>query len=108
MESSTFSLIRFYLFILAGFFIWMYINKKNWYQNRLMYHGTTVFVPIFMFTLLMLFQGGAPAIELPKIDMPQMPAFQMPQMPGFQMPAFQLPGIQMPAMQMPTMQLPKM
>ena len=96
MEESTFSLIRFYLFILAGFFIWMYMNKKKWHQNRLVYQASTVFVPVFMFVLLMLFQSGG-EVQIPDVKIPDM-TFQMPQM---QMPQFQMPQMQLPQMQMP-------
>jgi hypothetical protein len=97
MEDSTFSLIRFYLFILAGFFIWMYMNKKNWYQHRLIYQASTVFVPVFMFVFLLLIQTSGGKVELPAIEIPQV-----------QMPAFQMPSMQMPSFQMPTMQMPRM
>jgi hypothetical protein len=51
---DLFSMIRYYLIILVAFFMYMYHTNKDWYSNKFIYYSATVYVPFFIFTMMLL------------------------------------------------------
>jgi len=51
---DLFSMIRYYLIILVVLFFYMYQNNKDWYKNKFIYYSVTVYIPFFIFTMMLL------------------------------------------------------
>jgi hypothetical protein len=51
---DLFSLIRYYLVILAIFFLYMYNTNTAWYDNKFIFFSATVYVPFLIFTTALL------------------------------------------------------
>jgi hypothetical protein len=54
LKMDLFSMIRLYLIILFAFFMYMYNYNKDWYTNKFIYYSTTVYIPFFIFTMVLL------------------------------------------------------
>ncbi len=48
------TMIRYYLIILAIFFIYMHQTNKTWYTNKFIFYATTVYIPFLIFSSVLL------------------------------------------------------
>ncbi len=51
---DLFTMIRYYLIIIAIFFAYMYQTNKTWYNNKFVFYAATVYVPVFIFSAYLL------------------------------------------------------
>jgi hypothetical protein len=55
MDTALYAIIRIYLLILGLFFLGMYIQRTDYYRNRFVFHGATVFLPILLYAIRVLY-----------------------------------------------------